>query len=95
MICKHGSIDSCYGDGADFGWPCEVRLDGDEIIISYEENGCHCLYKGRDVGHGHFELNCTENGGKATLHRFPDGDHLDGFWVQDGYQGMWRIHLDE
>lgn len=73
---------------------CEVRIDGDEIVVSYEDDG-RVIYRGQQVGPGHFNLKCPERGGSATLHRSPGVDFIEGFWTEGGTRGMWRITLDD
>jgi hypothetical protein len=72
---------------------CEVRISGNKIWISYEGDGGPVLYEGDEKSPGHFKLFCNSQKGRATLHRFPDDDILEGFWIESGYQGMWRIQL--
>lgn len=74
--------------------PCEVRIDGADIVISYDDGGIPALYKGREIAPGHFELH-SSNGGRATLHQMPGGDRLEGFWVESGSTGMWLIDVDD
>ncbi len=81
-------------------WPdesnaCEVRISGPEIVVSYREDGRWMIYKGREIAPGHYELSCAENGGTATIHRSGDSEWLEGFWIEEGNEGMWRIQLSE
>ena len=71
----------------------EVRITGDEIVISYEGNTGWVNYTGHDHGDGHFELTSPEVKGRAVLHRMPEGDILEGNWSEEGERGMWRVHL--
>lgn len=74
----------------------EVRIDESEIVVSYEDEDGIVIYRGNNDGSGHFALNAPERDGKASLHRFPpDGNILEGSWVEDGARGMWRIELRE
>jgi len=72
-------------------YPCEVRIDGDEIIVSYDGDAGPVVYSGKMKGEGHFELKSARPEGRACLHRFWNGRRLDGWWKEDGYEGMWRI----
>lgn len=73
--------------------PCSVKIDDKTILVEYENDGT-VQYKGRNDGSGHFELTSSEVHGRASLHRFPKGEVLEGFWSEDGYRGMWRISLE-
>ena len=72
---------------------CEIRITGNEIVISYRDDDDVIIYKGKDEGHGHFVLECPERQGKATLHQIPKSKFLEGFWIEGGYKGFWRIAL--
>jgi len=54
------------------------------------------LWQGVEQAPGHFRLTKVgDNGSIASLHRFPGGKTLDGWWLEDGYEGMWRITLSD
>lgn len=73
---------------------CRVQIGDGLIEVTYaERDGTTVKYSGREHGEGHFELAALEVAGKATLHRFPGGPFLDGYWCEDGGRGMWRITL--
>ncbi|HPL67776.1 MAG TPA: hypothetical protein PLG94_14690, partial [Smithellaceae bacterium] len=89
--CK---ADIIYYDGeADIDEHCEVKIDKDEIIVSYAGENGPVVYKGKNNGDGHFELSASIVNGHATLHRLKYSNILEGFWLEDGYKGMWRIKL--
>jgi len=71
----------------------EVRITGDELVISYEGEVGWVNYTGKDLGGGHFELASPEVNGRAMLHRVADSAILEGSWSEDGEHGMWRVHL--
>lgn len=72
---------------------CEVRIDGNTLIVSYIDDGEHVVYRGDAITPGHFELTAN-NGGRATLHQlYPDDEWLEGSWIEGGARGMWRIQL--
>jgi len=79
---------------ADGEWshPCEVRIGSGSIAVSYEDDG-PVVYEGPELEPGHFKLKAVN--GRATLHRITDDDILEGSWFEGGYQGMWRIQLDD
>ena len=94
-MLKVARIDTVYYDEspADEGEECEIRIDKNEIVISYEEDDGVVVYKGQDEGNGHFVLECPERQGRATLHQIPKSKYLEGFWIEGGYKGFWRITL--
>lgn len=95
MTWNNCTMDTFYYDGgADTGSSCEVRIDDNEIVVSYNNEERPIIYKGQANGAGHFELRSTEVNGRATLHMFEGGKFLEGFWVEDGTEGMWRITLN-
>lgn len=75
----------------------EVRIDGDELVISYADDMGWVTYRGKDVGGGHYPLTAeTCNGripGHAMMHRSPGANFLAGDWDEGGEGGMWRVHL--
>jgi hypothetical protein len=74
---------------------CEVRITVFEIAVSYDDGQGLISYKGKEVAPGHFELTSAETGGKASLHRSPDNEWLEGSWNEGEQEGMWRIRLGE
>lgn len=74
--------------------PCEVRISDSSIAISYHDDG-PVVYEGSEIEPGHFKLQSSAVGGRATLHRTGNEDILEGSWVEKGVQGMWRIQLDD
>lgn len=74
---------------------CEVRISDSTIAVSYNDDGQVVVYDGPEIEPGHFKLKSSTVNGRGTLHRFGDDDILEGSWVEDGYQGMWRIQLDD
>lgn len=94
MVWSNSTMDTFYYDGeADISSACEVRIDDKGIVVSYEGDEGPVIYRGQAKGAGHFELRSTDVDGRATLHMFEGGKFLEGFWVEDGYEGMWRIKL--
>jgi hypothetical protein len=92
FVWKHSALTS-YNEGEIWEDKCEVRMSGRKIWISYKGDDGPILYEGDEKSPGHFKLLCIAQKGRATLHRFPDDDILEGFWIESGYQGMWRIQL--
>jgi hypothetical protein len=71
----------------------EVKIDDKEIVVSYEDDIGRVEYRGKNKGTGHFQLACPERKGEASLHQFAGSAILEGYWVESGYRGMWRITL--
>lgn len=95
-VWKNCSCDIYYaGDEAELRDPgYEVRLDGDELVVSYEGDSGWVVYRGTDLGGGHYVLSAPEVDGRAVLHRIPKGENLEGFWEEGRTRGMWRVYLD-
>ena len=74
---------------------CEVRITGDQIVVSYETDEGHTVYAGSEKAAGHYILESESPAGRATLHRLPDSLILEGYWEEGGSKGMWRIQLGE
>lgn len=74
---------------------CDVRIDGSEIFVNYRDlDGSNIVYRGQELGSGHFELKMDGGGGHASLHRFPNGEILEGWWFEEEIgEGAWRIIL--
>lgn len=96
-IFKQSLMDTLYfGCEADEGHPCEVRISSGEIVVDYISDGERVLYRGIDNGSGHYQLDCPEVDGRATLHRLsPNSSILEGSWLEGVNRGMWKIHLSE
>ncbi|WP_416391523.1 hypothetical protein NR756_01515 [Alloalcanivorax xenomutans] len=81
-----------YSDDPSEDYPCVVKIDGDQILVEYDDDGI-VQYKGRNNGEGHFELKAEGFEGRATLHMFSGSFALEGSWIEEGYRGMWKISL--
>jgi hypothetical protein len=94
QVWQNCRVDIFYYDGiADTGEPCEVRIDKDEIVVSYDDEDGPVVYKGKNKGDGHFDLRARKIEGQASLH-MSEGSHiLEGFWKEGINKGMWRITL--
>ena len=88
-------MDSVYYDNtyADERGDCEVKIGDNGIVVSYKDDRGIAIYKGKEKGQGHYLLECPERNGRANLHMFPEGEILDGYWIEEGYKGFWRIYL--
>lgn len=83
-----------YSADGEWSIPCEVRIDAGSIAVSYDDEDGPVVYEGTEEGAGHFRLTAPRVAGRATLHRFYADDMLEGFWVESGHEGMWRIQLE-
>jgi len=97
VVYQNSKMDTVYydNDAAAEGDDCEVKIGNNEIIVSYEEGDGFAMYRGREISQGHFELQYPENNGKASLHMFAGSKILEGFWIEDGAKGFWRIYLEK
>lgn len=95
-IWKNCTADIFYYDGSpaitdDEGYI--VRFTDGRIEIAYDDDAGAVCYKGEDNGSGHYELTAREREGHASLHCFPGGRYLEGYWREGATRGMWRILL--
>jgi len=80
---------------------CTVRINDKNIVVSYNEEGepLAVVYKGTEHGQGHYKLSREDGRGQASLHQFKNSLFLDGWWEEEGEEGiekgMWRIELKE
>jgi hypothetical protein len=98
MIHKDAIMTTLYFDNREsHKQSCEVRIDGNEIVIDYRYVGDPKTYTYRGVAQapGHWVLNnAGVQNGSATLHRLaPDAVYLNGYWKEGRDQGMWRIEI--
>jgi hypothetical protein len=91
-VWKH-SVMTSFSEGDVSEDKCEVRIAPGRIWVSYRTDEGPTVYDGEETAPGHFKLLCPAQKGRASLHRFPDDDVLEGFWIEYGFQGMWRIQL--
>ncbi len=94
-LYRNSKIDTYTAEGLDAGHPCEVRIAEDFVVVSYKIDDGFVIYEGRETEKGHYALSAKATNGKATLHKIPDEDILEGSWLEGGYEGMWRIELEE
>ncbi|MGN6486305.1 MAG: hypothetical protein ACTHLT_00615 [Devosia sp.] len=94
-IYRHSTWRS-YDEGGVTDSDCVVNIVGPDIIVEFEGDSPHSWYRytGYEVGPGHYQLECRELNGTATLHRMPDEDILEGRW-KEGNFGMWMIELSD
>lgn len=91
-------MDTIYydDDEAAEGDECEIRQeDNGRLVVSYEDGDEYVTYSGKGID-GHYTLTCTshrEKNGRASLHHMNNSRILEGFWIEDGWKGLWRIYL--
>ncbi len=94
-LWKNCTADIYYHDDApelkDPGY--QVRIDGDEMVISYKGDRGWVNYQGKDLGGGHYELRAPDVDGRALMRRAPDAEIIEGCWQENGWSGMWRVRL--
>lgn len=74
---------------------CEVLIIGGVITVDARHFGGNWIYKGHEVGTGHFSLGSETHHGTGTLHHDDAEDVLEGWWDEEGLRGMWRITLGQ
>jgi hypothetical protein len=81
---------------ADIG-VCDVRIDDSSIVVSYyDDEFGDIIYRGKNDDSGHYALKCDGRPNwSATLHRFHGDFIFEGYWIEEGYEGFWRIELNE
>ena len=86
-----------YEDTSADASDCEVRIDGKNIVVSYKEDEeqLRVIWNGTEDGVGHYILSREDGQGSASLHRFKDGIFLEGWWEEQGDEGMCRIEVRE
>lgn len=94
-IWKGSKMFSILSDGKGIfpDTPCQVIIDDKRIVVSYFEDNKGIEYVGVNENDGHFKVKCNQKDGHGTLHKFKDGNILEGYWVEEGYEGFWRIEL--
>lgn len=50
---------------------CTLHLVPNFIRVEYDDDG-KMIYRGEEIGVGHFELSCPKRDGTGTLHRSPN-----------------------
>ena len=95
METHKAHMDTVYYDDspANLSQDCEIRIEENKIIVSYDDYNGVSQYEGQDHGCGHYVLENKRNGGKATLHQIPGSRILEGSWAEEQTQGMWKIRL--
>lgn len=94
-IWKNCRADIYYADeGAELNDPgYEVRVTNGDMVISYQGQSGWVNYSGQDQGGGHYLLHCPEVDGRAMMHHAPESSIIEGYWSEDGCDGMWRLYL--
>jgi hypothetical protein len=93
-VYKNCLMDTYHGDGSNNNQPCQVRIDERTLALSYQDADGPVVYQGQERGEGHYEL-ANASGGRGTLHCFKGSVFLEGYWIEKGAEGMWRIRLED
>lgn len=95
-IWREAELETFYADTTPSDrTPCEVRIDGPDIVVSFEGDTGTVTFKGHGEN-GHFRLELPSVNGRAELHMFPDSNELVGSWIRLGDQmGVCRIDLGD
>jgi hypothetical protein len=72
--------------------PCEVRIEGNSLVISYADDKGPAVYMGSRVEADRFSLACIARNGRATAH-FVNDHTLEGTAEDDEGIGEFRIEL--
>jgi hypothetical protein len=91
-VYRNSQMDTYEGSRM-YSSTCDVNIHEGSIAVSYRDEGRFVVYEGTQIAPGHFELGTAATGGRATLHQGPNSDVLEGWWLEGGYEGMWRIEL--
>ena len=89
------------GEFAGNSYDVQVRITDDDIVVTFDyDDGDVEEYRGTQVAPGHFELRSKDGISRASLHRFPEGRVMVGYYQgtpggDSSDQGFWRIKLQE
>jgi len=71
----------------------EVRLEGEELLVTYFDDRGPVVLAGRGDGGGHFALTGRSRPRTASLHRAGEARELVGSWEEGGERGYWSVVL--
>lgn len=73
---------------------CIIVIGSGEVELKYDDLDGFVSWKGREVSPGHYIVHANRKGARGTLHRTDvNSIYLEGYWVEGGEKGMWRINL--
>jgi hypothetical protein len=72
-VFSNSKMDSVYYDDmpAYEGEDCEVKIDEDEIVVSYKDKRRRVIYKGKEKGQGHYNIGVSRKTGKSKSSQIP------------------------
>lgn len=96
-IYKNSLMSLYYTDRpADTDLECIVVVGENKIELKYDqEDGQFWSWKGELNSPGHYLVYANYPGSRGTLHHLEQMKYLEGYWVENGYRGMWRIQLED
>ena len=77
---KNCTCDIYYRDeGSELNAPgYEICINGDQLTISFQGTQGRIAYRGSDLGGGHYELTTDLIEGRASVHRAPNSEVIEG-----------------
>ena len=72
---------------------CDVRLDGDSLVVTYFDDEGPLVFSGLRKDDGSFDLWCRGRVRRGSLAFSPEGDALQGEWSEGEERGRWHIAL--
>jgi hypothetical protein len=71
----------------------DVRLDDEQIVISYVDADGPVVWVGENDGRDRFELFTRSHVRRGVLELSEDGTTFDGVWSEREAEGTWRVVL--
>ena len=92
---KKAIMTCCDADGeVDQLCTIEVSSDAHSIRVFYRYEGPQAYSGTGSNGHYLLKMEGSTKNGCGTLHT-TDGETFEGSWVEDGYEGFWKIVIRE
>jgi len=83
-------------DRACCSYPGQIRLEQNNIFLSYIHEEIEFNFQGSENGEGHYLLHGINNTEyKATLHRFNNSNIFEGYFYINDEKGMWRLKIQK
>ncbi len=72
---------------------CDVRLEGDQLVVTYWDEDGVVVFDGNRDADGKFDLWCRSRPRRAELRFCEENRVLEGSWSERENRGSWRIEL--